>query len=190
MIFICPFFMNRFPNLNLFIHMRHLFIVFITSILIFSGKVPAQITIVAQATAEIIDALSADETNQLHFGRFAIESNGGQIIISPEGNRTAQGAITLVSGPNGPGQFEITGFPEASFIIQLPDAPAILFHQGSGKTMQVDNWVSEPPAGNGPNTLANGSTLVSIGATLTVGSLDENPIGIYQGTFQLTFAYN
>lgn len=155
-----------------------------------SGSVWCQATITAQALAEIIDALSANETNQLHFGRFATESNGGQIVISPDGNRTSQGSIILVSGPSGPGQFQITGFPEASFTIQLPETPSVLIHQGSSKTMLVDNWVSDPPAGSSPNTLTNGSALVSIGATLSVGSYDENPVGIYSGTFQLTFAYN
>lgn len=163
-----------------------LFIVFT----LVSGNVWSQSTVIAQANAEIIDALSANETNQLHFGRFAIESNGGQIIITPDGNRSAQGSVTLVSGPTGPGQFQISGFPEASFSIQLPDAPAVLLHQGSSKTMLVDNWVSEPPAGNGPNTLVNGTAVVTIGATLSVGSLDQNPVGLYSGTFQLTFAYN
>jgi len=155
-----------------------------------AGNVKGQATITAQAFAEVIEALTANETNQLHFGRFATESNGGTIIISPDGNRQAQGQVMLVAGPSGPGQFQLSGFPEASVTIQLPDGPAVLVHQGSNKTMVVDNWVSDPPAGNGPTTLTNGTTLVSIGATLSVGSYDENPVGFYAGTFQLTFAYN
>ena len=60
----------------------------------------------------------------------------------------------------------------------------------SGRTMDVTNWVSDPPGGSGAATLPDGSLLVSIGATLSVGPIDENPVGIYAGTFQLTFAYN
>lgn len=159
-------------------------------LLFFTGNVSGQASITAQAFAEVIEALTATETNQLHFGRFATESNGGVIVISPDGNRQAQGQVMLVSGPAGPGQFQLSGFPEASVTIQLPEGPAVLVHQGSSKTMVVDDWESDPPSGNGPTTLTNGSALISIGATLSVGSYDENPVGVYAGTFQLTFAYN
>lgn len=56
--------------------------------------------------------------------------------------------------------------------------------------MEVSNWVSDPPNGSEAAMLPDGSLLVSIGATLSVGPIDENPVGIYAGTFQLTFAYN
>ncbi len=154
------------------------------------GNVRAQATITAQAFAEVIEALTANETNQLHFGRFATESNGGTIVISPDGNRQAQGQVMLVAGPAGSGQFQLSGFPDASVTIQLPDGPAVLEREGSGETMLVKDWETEPPAGNGPMTLTNGSAVVSIGATLSVGSYDANPVGTYAGTFQLTFAYN
>ena len=150
----------------------------------------SQSSVTAQAFAEAIEALSATETDQLNFGRFSTETNGGNIIISPDGNRSSQGSVILVSGPHSPGKFQITGAPEASFVIQLPDGPSPLIHQGSNKTMFVEGWVSDPPVGEGPATLTNGTRLVSIGATLSVGSYDENPVGMYSGTFQLTFAYN
>jgi hypothetical protein len=158
--------------------------------IVMQGSVRSQATITAQAFAEVIEALTANETNQLHFGRFATEQGGGNIIITPGGERSAEGSVILVNGPAGPGQFLITGFPEATVTIQLPEAPAMLVQQGSNKTMFVDNWASDPPTTNGPATLEGGSAIVSIGATLSVGSYDENPVGIYAGTFQLTFAYN
>jgi hypothetical protein len=158
--------------------------------LVMQGNVRSQATISAQAFAEVIEALSANETNQLHFGRFATEEGGGNIIITPAGERSSEGSVVLVNGPAGQGQFQVTGFPEATVTIQLPEAPAVLIHQGSNKTMFVDNWVSDPPTGNGPTVLEGGSATVSVGATLSVGSYDENPVGIYAGTFQLTFAYN
>lgn len=158
--------------------------------LLIQGSVRSQATISAQAFAEVIEALTANETNQLHFGRFATESGGGNIVITPEGERSAVGSVILVNGPAGPGQFLITGFPEATVTIQLPDGPAALVHQGSGETMFVSNWVTSPPAASGPTTLEGGSAIVSVGATLSVGSYEENPVGVYAGTFQLTFAYN
>ena len=167
------------------------FLIVISLLLITSSKdVLSQSNVTAQAFAEVIEALSATETDQLNFGRFSTETNGGNIIISPDGNRSSQGSVILVNGPHSPGKFQVTGAPEASFVIQLPDGPSPLIHQGSNKTMMVESWISDPPVGEGPATLTNGSQLISIGATLSVGSYDENPVGMYSGTFQLTFAYN
>lgn len=159
--------------------------------LIFSASgLMAQTTVTAQAFAEIIEALTANETDQLNFGRFSTDVNGGDIIINPDGTRTIQGSVIGVASPTSPGVFQITGAPEASFTLQLPDGPAVLIHQQSSKTMFVEDWVSDPPVENGPSVLTNGNKIVSIGATLNVGSYDDNPVGVYSGTFQLTFVYN
>jgi hypothetical protein len=164
----------------------------IAALLLVSAQVSvfAQATVTAQAFAEIIEALSATETDQLNFGRFSTDVNGGDIVINPDGSRQVQGSVIGVAGPHSPGVFQVTGAPEASFTLQLPEGPVPIIHQGSNNTMLVDNWVSDPPVSEGPAVLTNGSRDITIGATLNVGSYDQNPIGIYSGTFQLTFAYN
>jgi hypothetical protein len=166
------------------------FSIFILFLLLFSANARSQSTVTAQAFAEIIEALTANETDQLNFGKFSTDVNGGDIIINPDGSRSLQGSVIGVPGPHSQGVFQVTGAPEASFTLQLPDGPSILVHQESSKTMFVENWVSDPPVQNGPAVLTNGSKTISIGATLSVGSYDENPVGMYSGTFQLTFAYN
>lgn len=168
---------------------RNLITAIVLSMMI-SGNAWSQASITAQALAEVIEALTAYETEQLNFGRFSPETTGGNIVISTDGTRTAQGSVILASGPHNPGKFTITGAPEATFTIQLPDGPAVLAHQGSNKTMTVEGWTSDPPAGAEANTLPDGSRIVSVGATLSVGPVDENPVGIYAGTFELTFSYN
>jgi hypothetical protein len=157
---------------------------------VFVLKINAQSAVEGRAYAEVIAALTAFENRQLSFGKFSPEVGGGQIVITPEGVRTAQGSVILGGGMAQSGQFVISGQPEATYTIQLPDGPALLVHNTSSSTMTVDNWVVNPPAGTGLGTLTNGSQTVSIGATLTVGSLEENPVGIYTGTYSLTFAYN
>lgn len=152
-------------------------------------KVQAQATINGQAYAEVIAALTAFENNQMSFGKFSPEIAGGQIVLTPEGARLVEGSVILGGGIAQPGKFIITGQPDATYSIQLPTGPALLANS-SNNTMIVDNWVSNPPAGNGTGILAGGSETVSIGATLTIGSLDDNPVGIYTGTYSLTFAYN
>lgn len=157
--------------------------------LFISGFAKAQATVSAQAFAEVIEALAASEDEPLHFGRFTPGSNGGSVIISPDGLRTVRGTVMPAGGVYSPGRFLVTGEPGASFTISLPGEETVLVHQQSGNTMQVTGWISDPPPGDAAN-LADGSRVVSIGATLNVGNMEENPVGMYAGTFVLTFAYN
>jgi len=153
-------------------------------------KAKAQATATAHAFAEIIAALTATETAQLNFGKFSPEVQGGQVIVSPDGIRTTSGSVILSGGIANSGIFYLTGAPDAAFSIQLPNGPAVLTHQNSTNTMMVSNWVSTPQSGTGTGVLADGQQFVYLGATLQVGSMLDNPVGLYSGTFNLTFAYN
>lgn len=155
-----------------------------------SAGLCAQTAVEGEAFAEVVEALTATESSQMNFGRFSPEVSGGQVILSPDGVRTTQGSVVLSGGLAQPGIFVITGAPDASFSIQLPAQPTELMLQGSNKTMTVDAWVSDPPAGNSSGILSGGQEIVSIGATLLVGPPQDNPVGIYTGTFSLTFAYD
>lgn len=153
-------------------------------------KARAQATVSGQAFAEVISALTATETSQLNFGRFSPEVQGGEVVVSPDGSRSAKGSVILSGGVANASIFYITGAPEASFSIQLPKEPAVLTHQNSTKTMVVTNWVSSPLPGSTAGILINGQQYVHLGASLIVGSLIDNPVGLYSGVFSLTFAYN
>ena len=159
-------------------------------LLSFSSKAFSQATVTAQAFAEVISALTATETSQLNFGKFSPEVHGGQVIVTPEGTRTTNGTVILSGGVANSGIFYITGAPDAAFSIQLPNGPAVLTHNNSNKTMLVNNWMSYPHSGSGTGVLANGQQFVYLGATLNVGSVLDNPVGLYSGAFALTFAYN
>ena len=153
-------------------------------------KAQAQASVSAQAFAEIIAALTATETSQLNFGKFSPEVQGGQVIVSPDGVRSTNGSVVLSGGVANSGIFYITGAPDAAFSIQLPAGPAVLTHQNSTNTMLVDSWVSSPSAGTGTGVLPDGQQFVYLGATLQVGSMLDNPVGMYSGSFNVTFAYN
>lgn len=153
-------------------------------------KATAQASITAQAFAEVIAALTATETSQLNFGRFSPGGQGGQIYISPQGVRHASGTLALSGGTFNPASFYITGENGATFSITLPSGPAILTNVAKAKTMTVSGWESVPPAGIASGALEGGSLAVNVGATLTVGSVNDNPVGIYAGTYSIIFAYN
>jgi len=153
-------------------------------------KAKAQAIVTAQAVAEVIEALTARETSQLNFGKFTPEVQGGLITVSPDGTRSKSGSVILGGAFSNSGIFHVTGAPRATFTIQLPSS-VVLSHPNPGKTMLVNNWISTPQQGTGMGLLAdNGEQYIYIGATLQVGSILANPVGIYTGTYNLTFAYN
>ena len=155
-----------------------------------SQKAKAQATVNAQAFAEVNEALTATETSQLNFGKFSPEVQGGLITVSPDGTRSKSGSVILGGAFSNSGIFHVTGAPRATFTIQLPSS-IVLSHPDPGKTMLVENWISTPQQGTGMGLLAdNGEQYIYIGATLKVGSILANPVGIYTGTYNLTFAYN
>lgn len=174
---------------NKFSLMNRIFLPALIMFVFISGFAGAQATISAQAFAEVIEALTANENEPLNFGRFSPGSNGGAVIISPDGLRSTRGTVTTAGGTHSPGRFVVTGAPGASFTISLPEEETVLVHQKTGNTMQVNGWISDPPSGDAAN-LSDGSRVVNIGATLNTGSIEENPVGVYAGTFTLTFAYN
>jgi len=157
---------------------------------IIANKSLAQSTVNATATAQVIAALTATETAQLNFGRFSPESQGGSIVLTPDGVLTTQGTVISGGGAHSSASFYITGEPNATFSIILPSTPAILTNIASSKTMQVTGWQSIPATGIGAGKLTGGSVTIQVGAALNVGDVNANPVGIYTGSYSITFTYN
>lgn len=172
----------------------YLSLISLTAILILTAapfsQLRAQASVTAKATAEVITALAATERASLNFGRFSPEAEGGEIRLTPDGSRAATGSVVLSGGSYNPAVFYITGQNEATVTISLPTAPAILINTETGKTMEVDNWTSNPGAGLGTGVLTDGWLNLNVGATLKVGPRSSNPVGIYSGTYTVTFSYN
>ena len=170
------------------------FIRLIFSVLIFwvalVSEAKAQASVQATANAEVIEALTTTETAQLNFGRFSPETQGGKIILTPDGVRTAQGTVVLGGGTHNSASFYITGQYEATFSITLPSGPALLTNTQNNKTMEVTDWSSYPAPGIGVGKLVGGSMTVRVGAVLNVGDFNANPVGLYAGIYAITFAYN
>jgi len=163
------------------------------SLFLLLSKAPvvnAQASVTAQAFAEIIAALTATETAQLNFGRFSPETQGGKVVLTPDGVRSAQGTVVLGGGGHNSASFYITGEYNATFSITLPSGPTVLTNTLNARTMQVSDWQSYPAPGIGVGKLNGGSMSVQVGAVLNVGTMNDNPVGIYSGTYAITFSYN
>ena len=162
-------------------------------VLVFFCAVPhlrAQDEVNATATAEVIEALTTREMTQLNFGRFSPETEGGKIILTPDGVRTAVGTVNLAGGTHNAASFYITGQYEATFSITLPIEPAVLTNPKTNKTILVSEWKSLPAPGMSAGKLEGGGMIVRIGASLTVGDMTANPVGIYAGSYSVTFTYD
>jgi hypothetical protein len=170
------------------------FIRLIISLLIFwitlVSEAKAQASVQATANAEVIEALTTTETAQLNFGRFTPRTEGGKLIMTPDGVLTTQGTVILGGGSHNSASFYITGQYEATFSITLPSGPAILTNSQNNKTMEITDWTSFPAPGIGVGKLTGGSMTVRVGAVLNVGDMNANPIGLYAGIYAVTFAYN
>ncbi|HEX2921310.1 MAG TPA: DUF4402 domain-containing protein [Bacteroidales bacterium] len=161
---------------------------------------PGSLTLVAQVNpsatatgsvfAEVIPVFTAIETSQLNFGKFSPGSLGGEIILTPEGTISVMGSVHQGTGLYNPGSFYISGDPDSFFTITLPATEVKLQHSMSDKTMTLDNWMSTPGVGVGEGILKEGEQTVYIGATLKVGPIYDNPVGVYSGTYTVTFDFN
>ncbi len=148
------------------------------------------ITATGQITAEVLPVFAASETSQMDFGRFSPGPEGGEIVLTPLGSISVNGSVYISSGVHNPASFYVTGDVDAAFSISLPVNPVILRHTSSSRTMLVDSWNSYPSPGIGTGMLQNGFQTVFVGATLKVGTLSDNPVGVYTGSYEITFDFN
>lgn len=174
--------------------LKRLLFSLICLLLVTGGRVFAQAMPPASATgqifAEIIPVFSANETSQMNFGRFSPGSQGGQIILTPESTISVLGSVFTGTGTHNAASFYVTGDIGAAYSITLPTSPVVLTHTATAKTMLVKDWVSIPSPGIGTGMLQDGFQVVYVGATLNVGTLKDNPVGIYTGSYSITFDFN
>jgi len=163
------------------------FIVIPSGVAVAQTAPPASVT--GHITAEVITMISAVETSQLNFGRFSPGPQGGELLITPESNVSVMGSVWPGSGMRNAASFYVTGDPGVAYTITLPSEPVTITHMGTAKTMTVENWTSSPSSDPGAGTLENGSQTVFVGATLKVRTLIDNPVGVYTGTYTVTFDF-
>jgi hypothetical protein len=171
--------------------------IFFILILLFSfsgidmlAQVASPVSVTGHIMAEVISVFSASETSQMNFGRFSPGPEGGLIVLTPEGTISVLGSVFSGTGMHNAASFNITGDNNATFSISIPMAPVILAHTSSARTMLVTDWVSQPSSGINAGMLRNGTQVAYVGATLNVGTLNDNPVGIYTGTYAITFDFN
>jgi hypothetical protein len=167
-----------------------LFLLFSIAVIDALAQITPPVSATGHIIAEIIPVFSATETSQMNFGRFAPGPQGGKIILTPESTVSVLGTVYKGTGTHNAASFYVSGDVDAAYSITLPASPVIITNTSNAKTMSLEDWVSVPAPGIGAGMLQNGFQVVYVGATLNVGTLYDNPVGIYTGSYTITFDFN
>lgn len=150
----------------------------------------AQSTVLGKMEVELAVPVTAVETELLNFGRIVPEAAGGTVRITPQGERTATGSITLMDDHYSPGRFTIAGMPNSLVSIVLPQTPQRLVLSNGLSEVTVDDFTSSVPVGGQVVRQSDGKAEISIGATLYIANGLNSPAGYYTGTYKVVFLYN
>ena len=167
-----------------------LIVFLITSGVFLKAQTGNSASVTGHITAEVITVFSATEMSQMNFGRFYPGPEGGEIILSPESTVSVIGSVYKEAGFQTSASFFVSGHTGVSFTVTLPREPVVLKHVSSARTMVISDWVSNTGTGTGAGILQTGAQMVYVGATLKVGTLEDNPVGLYAGTYTVTFDFN
>lgn len=130
--------------------------------------------------------VTVSTARHLLFGSFIQSGNSGTVTVTFDGFRTATGSIILpnMSSVVSSALFIVDAEPGTS--ITILNGPTATLTGSNGGTISLD--LGEASTGRQFVTSPGSKyTDVFIGGTLTIGPLQANPAGFYNGTFQVTF---
>ena len=139
----------------------------------------------ATVDANIVSTINIVARNGIVFGDIGASSIPGTVTIDVDGSRTSTGGAAINSNTSGtPASFEVSGDPNALYVITLPTS--IVITSASGDSMVVDRFTSSPSASGQLDS--GGRQNLNVGATMNVGSFQ--PFGAYRGIMTTTVEYN
>ncbi len=161
-----------------------------TSISAFSVPVQAK-----QGVAEtvVVTRLSFVKIDDLDMGYIIPSTSAGDVILNPDGTRTATNGITLVGAQHQTAKF--AGFGRAGQKVSISFGANQIFLTGPGPRMRLRNFTlgSTPTALFARNQKSftilssTGAFLFPVGAELRVGA--NQPVGVYTGNWTITANY-
>lgn len=138
--------------------------------------------------ANIVNPISILETRNLHFGTLSV-STPGTCVVTPAGTRTQTGGVVLTSiTPSATSAaYTVTGSANLTYSITLPSSNITVTRNGGTETMTINTFTSSK-AGNAGILSGTATDNFTVGATLNV--IAGQVAGLYQGSFNVTVAYN
>lgn len=152
----------------------------------------AQDTANATATAEVLDALTLNNSTGLDFGTMVVDG-AGTVSLAADGTLDCAAADIVCSGTSAVAAFDVTGTANKAVTINLPTAAIDLNHPdltaaSTGEhTIELDAFVS---SGTGNEITLDGS---GDGSFTVGGSIEfdgSEVAGIYTGSFDVSVEYS
>lgn len=157
----------------------------VTLLTIASLTVEAQVSAVAETSANIVGPISISKSIDLSFGNVAVSPTlSGTVILDPTSTRTQTGGVTLpvITGIVSAAKFTVSGESGTTYSITLPGS--VILTNG-GNTMTVNAFTSTPtPTGS----LATGTEDIFVGGTLNVAAAQAS--GLYTNATDLVVTVN
>jgi hypothetical protein len=141
-------------------------------------------TSTGNANARVVSAIAITKLVDLKFADIVPGAANGTVRMTPAGVRTSAGGATLGNGATAsPASFRVTGQPNATYSIVLPNSINV---SNGVQTMVVNTWRSTP--NNNGNLGAAGAQTLAVGATCRVSA--NQAAGVYSANFNVTVTYN
>lgn len=153
-----------------------------------TGLVNSAYAITADATANVVQAITVTQNRALNFGKF-VSVNGGTVVVSNAATTVVTGTSVRVNPSTAAsGQFTVAGDGTATYTLTADSGTTLT--GPSANTMTVTAITPTVTTGGvlGGSSGSEGTQLVYIGATVTQGT--ANVAGLYSGTYSVTVAYN
>ena len=129
----------------------------------------------------IASAQNVERTQDLNFGNFVNYGQGGTLTVTPAGIRSYTGEIISKSNPT-PAIFKI--YVDAGKTLEITYNRSVTLHGSNGGNVSL---LLSDSSGSGSIFTGPSPTIVKLGGTLTTLAPWATPVGVYSGSFQVTF---
>lgn len=159
------------------------FVAFITFVMLSSTEA------FSQENPPIPISVEVNTARFLNFGAFTVGTNGGNVSVSYDGNRTANGDVFLLNLGDSPSAalFDVTANPGTIISISTPPTIELTGTNGGNINLTIDSFST----GQTFITTANPPNVneVFVGGTLNIPNGASADAGRYNGNFTLTFIH-
>lgn len=149
----------------------------------------------AHASVQVVAPLSVESAAELEFGMLRGGRSAGEVEVNASGSVASRGGVELLDGPQPhPARFEVSGEPNRSYIVSMPQTVVVAPQGAAGdSTARRPVELTLVSSGGGQNGAssrldASGADTIFVGGRITIAA--RMPAGRYAVELPVTVAYN